>query len=110
MASRQTQQGSFNLEHVKMLVANESFLVSESALTDAEECFEWTVDEIAEAIRRLRPRHWLKSNTSKRDARLMVDHYSLTFKKEKIYLHFSLDFVDGEETVLIESFHSAGGG
>ena len=109
MAGIQKRQCSYDLEHVKMLMANGRYLISDQALTDAAECFEWTDEEIVGAIQRLRPRHWLKSNASRRNPQLAVDHYSLRFRKKGVYLHFSLDFVDGEEKVLIESFHAAGG-
>lgn len=77
-------------------------MIVEKARMTALVDFGWEVEDILDAIEKLRNRHFYKSDIGIRDANKTIDFYKARkLKSEDVYIHFH---VENDDTLVVESF------
>ena len=75
--------------------------VTEEALYSAEDAFGWNLEDIKNALMRLMPKHWYKSEPRYDNPEIWVDYYrARNIMGENIYTHFYVE----EDILVIDSF------
>jgi hypothetical protein len=95
----------YDLAHVKELVADpEGHWVLRRALVTARVDFGWGIEDIRDAVRKLRLKHYCKTSECRTIPGEMVDCYKARgLKGEDVYLHFCVDLETG--CLVIQSCH-----
>jgi hypothetical protein len=92
----------YSLTEAVQKINNGQVLIRPNAVRDAFQLFGWGVSDIKDAYRRLRPRHFHKTDESKVKAGVYLDFYKATINGERIYTHF---YINNESILVINSFH-----
>ncbi|HEC32284.1 MAG TPA: hypothetical protein ENI41_07320 [Deltaproteobacteria bacterium] len=75
--------------------------VTDEALYSAEDAFGWNLEDIKNALMRLMPKHWYKSEPRFDNPKIWVDYYrARNIMGENIYTHFYVE----EDILIIDSF------
>lgn len=75
--------------------------MTEEALYSAEDAFGWNLEDIKNALMRLMPKHWYKSEPRYDNPEIWVDYYrARNIMGENIYTHFYVE----EDILVIDSF------
>jgi len=75
--------------------------VTDEALYSAEDAFGWNLEDIENALMRLMPKHWYKSEHRFDNPKIWVDYYrARNIMGENIYTHFYVE----EDILIIDSF------
>jgi len=75
--------------------------VTDEALYSAEDAFGWNLEDIKNALMRLMPKHWYKSEPRYDNPKIWVDYYrARDIMGENIYTHFYVE----EDILIIDSF------
>lgn len=99
MGARKRKKSYYPLSEVREKIAQGKVLVRSNALDDARRDFGWGVDEILDAICKLKPKHFHKHAESKVRPPTMLDIYKADgLKGEDIYTHF---YIDEETKILV---------
>ena len=94
-------QAYYSLSVVKQLVKQGDVDIRGNALESAYQDFGWKTDDILDAIRKLKPAHYYKSEPSRMRKSLFIDYYKAPeLKGEAVYIHFYI--VDGR--LIVNSF------
>lgn len=92
-------QGIYALSEVRELIEQGRFCVNLNALNDAQRDFGWESSDIVDALKRLRPGHFYKSDSSAKKHGIVLDFYKARgLKGEDVYTHF---YIDDETGVLV---------
>ena len=93
----------YALSEVRELIDQGKVLLRPNALDDAQRDFGWGTRDILDALRKLRPGHFYKSDTSAKKHAVMLDFYKAQgLKGEDVYTHFYID--DENEVLVVNSF------
>lgn len=93
-------QPYYSLSAVKQLVKQGNVEIRGNALEGAYQDFGWKTDDILDAIRKLKPAHYYKSEPSRMRKSLFIDYYKAPeLKSEAVYVHFYI--VDGLDDLLL---------
>lgn len=85
------------------MVQQRSVQIRANALEDALHDFGWETPDIVDALMRLRPKHFYKSDESKKKPGTLLDIYKACgLKGEDVYMHFYIDDVKG--VLVVNSF------
>jgi len=104
-ARREKGGGYYSLHCIKKLVRNGAIDVTRKALDCANRDFGWDYPAIRDALCGLKDRHFYKSERHRVIPGVVVDIYKARkLKGEDVYLHFYVDYLDGEERVILNSF------
>jgi hypothetical protein len=93
----------YKLSEVIKKINNGQVLIKPNATRLAYRQFGWGLCDIKDAYRKLRPKHFHKSDVSKYKAGVYLDIYKATINGEKIYTHFYID--NNSKFLVINSFH-----
>jgi len=94
-------QAYYSLSVVKQLVKQGDVDIRGNALDSAYQDFGWKSGDILDAIRKLKPAHYYKSELSRMRESLVIDYYKAPeLKGEAVYVHFYI--VDGR--LIVNSF------
>ena len=94
-------QPYYSLSAVKQLVKQRVVDIRGNALEGAYQDFGWKSDDILDAIRKLKPAHYYKSEPSRMRESLFIDYYKVPeLKGEAVYVHFFI--VEGR--LIVNSF------
>jgi hypothetical protein len=89
----------YSLSEVRQMVDQGKILLRPNALDDAQRDFGWDTRDILDALRKLQPRHFYKSDTSAKKPAVVLDFYKAPgLKGEDVYTHF---YIDDENSVLV---------
>lgn len=92
-------QSIYALSEIRKLIDQRRFCVNPNALNDAQRDFGWETSDIVDALKRLKPGHFYKSDSSAKKPGVVLDFYKARgLKGEDIYTHF---YVDDEAGVLV---------
>ena len=81
------------------MIAQGKVLINSNALDDARRDFGWETADILDALGRLQPKHFYKSDTSRTKPAIVLDVYKApSLKGEDVYTHF---YIDDEDIVLV---------
>jgi hypothetical protein len=93
----------YALSEVRELIDQGKVLVRLNALDDAQRDFGWETRDILDALRKLRPGHFYKSDTSVKKDAVVLDFYKAWgLKGEDVYTHFYIDDENG--VLMVNSF------
>ena len=93
----------YQLAEVIQKINNGQVLINKNAEDDAYQQFGWGLSDIKDAYRKLRPKHFHKTNVSKYIPGVAIDTYKATINGEQIYTHFYIN--DKSKLLVINSFH-----
>ncbi len=93
----------YPLSEVRERIAQGKILIRSNALEDARRDFGWEIDDILDAICRLKPKHFHKHARSKVKPPIVLDFYrAQDLNGEDVYTHFYID--DEDKILVINSF------
>jgi hypothetical protein len=82
----------YPLGQVKSLVASGRYVITYNAQAYAYNFLGWKIEDIESALMKLEPKHFYKSELSKRDGKTWIDYYkAFGLMGENVYLHFHVD-------------------
>lgn len=83
----------YSLKTVKSLVVSkDNVVIEKGARLGAKRSFGWSREKIIEAIKKLQPRHFHKSDHRYDDPTLYVDYYKAQrLMRENVYIHFRIE-------------------
>lgn len=91
----------YSLTAAKQLIKQGDVAIRGNALEGAYQDFGWKTDDILDAIRKLKPAHYYKSEPSRMRESLLIDyHKAPELKGEAVYIHFYI--ADGR--LIVNSF------
>jgi len=91
----------YSLSAVRQLVQQGDVDIRGNALEGAYQDFGWKTDDILDAIRKLKPVNYYKSEPSRMRKSLFIDYYKAPeLKGEAVYVHFYI--LDGR--LIVNSF------
>lgn len=93
----------YRLSEVVQKINNGQVLITKNASHEAYQIFGWGFSDIKNAYKKLRPKHFYKTDVSHNDTSLCLDFYKATIYREEIYTHFYIDDFSG--FLVINSFH-----
>jgi hypothetical protein len=92
-------QSFYALSEVRDLIDQRRVDVRPNALDDAQRDFGWETSDILDALKRLQPKHFYKSDASAKKYGVVLDFYKACgLKGEDVYTHF---YIDDEKGVLV---------
>ena len=100
---RSYTKSHYQLSEVIQKINNGQVLINYNAERDAYQQFGWGLPDIKDAYRKLRPKHFHKTDVSQYKAGVALDFYKATINGEKIYTHFYIN--DKSKFLVINSFH-----
>ena len=93
----------YPLREVREKLSTNKVLIRRNALSYARKDFGWETADILDALKKLRPNHYYKTDPSENKPGIMLDFYRATnLKGENIYTHFYID--DQTGLLIINSF------
>ncbi len=92
----------YSLSEVRQKIADGELLIRSDAVQDALKDFGWGTSEILDVYKMLQPKHFYKTDNSKKKSHLVIDIYKAHINGEDIYTHFYID--DTQNKVIINSF------
>lgn len=96
----------YTLKDIRELALKGDYQINADALRDAWWDFQWSEDDMIDAIDKLRPLHFHKSELSIKRSGTMLDFYKAPgLKGEDVYTHFYVKLNDGKPVLVINSFH-----
>lgn len=93
----------YQLSEVIKKINSDQVLINKNAEDDAYQQFGWGISDIKDAYRKLRPKHFHKTDASEYIVGVAIDFYKATINGEKIYTHFYIN--DKSGFIVINSFH-----
>jgi hypothetical protein len=97
-------QSTYPLSEVKELVDQGKVWLKPNALQCAQRDFGWERRDILDALKKLKPGHFNKSDPSVKKPGVLLDIYkAYGLKGEDVYIHFYIDDQDG--ILVVNSFH-----
>jgi len=100
--SRRVASSSYySLTNVVQKINSGHVIIRSNAIRDAYQLFGWGVSDIKGAYKKLKPRHFQKTDESKVKSGVYLDFYKATINGEKIYTHF---YINEQSTLVINSF------
>lgn len=101
--TREKPPNWYPLSEVRNLINKGKYLITANARDSAYRDFGWHSDDIVNAIKKLSPKHFYKTEISKRDSSKAVEVYKARgLNGENIYTHFYID--DEQKLLIINSF------
>jgi hypothetical protein len=94
---------TYPLKDVVAKIRQGDVKIRADAIKDAFRDFGWGINDILQAIRKLKPKHFIKTTPSLYVPDIMIDSYRATIDKEQVYTHF---YIDSTGYLVINSFHS----
>jgi hypothetical protein len=89
----------YSLAEVKKLVKAGNVLIREKSQKSAREDFGWDFNDILDALKKLQPKDFRKSDESFFEPKIPVDYYkAYGLKGEDVYIHF---YIQSETNLLI---------
>jgi len=92
----------YKLSEIRQKIAAGNVLINSNAKRCAFQDFGWGMEDILNAYRNLRPKHFYKTASYKGRPTVAVDYYKANLYGEDIYTHFYID--DTEKKLVINSF------
>lgn len=93
----------YKLSEVIQKINNGQVIIKRNAEDKAYEQFGWGLSDVKNAYKKLRSRHFNKTDVSDFKEGVALDFYKATIYGEKIYTHFYID--DKSGFLIINSFH-----
>lgn len=100
---RSNTKSYYSLSEVITKINNGQVLIRPDAIRDAFQQFGWEISDIKNAFRKLKPKHFHKTDGSKIKPGVALDFYKANINGENIYTHFYID--DSSKKLIINSFH-----
>jgi len=92
-------QSAYPLSEIKQLIGQGKVWLKPNVLKDAQSDFGWGKSDIVDALSKLKPGHFYKSDTSLMKPGVQLDFYKARgLKGEDVYTHF---YIDDEAGILI---------
>ena len=85
------------------MIDDGAVVIRDDAKLDARRDFGWRDPDIMDALKKLQPRDFYKSDTSVVKPLTVLDFYKARVNGENVYVHFYID--DGLKKLVINSFH-----
>lgn len=105
-AKRQTvsrPESFYPLSEIKQLIDQGKVWLKPNALDHAQRDFAWETCDILDALRKLKPGHFYKSEMSAKKHGVVLDFYKAHgLKGEDVYVHLYIDDEDG--VLVVNSF------
>jgi len=93
----------YGIKKIHRYIKEEKVFIPPGALRDAKNCFEWTSENILEAILKLQSQHCKKKVPFNGDLNIPVEHYKArNIMGEDIYTHLHID--PDDDVLVIGSF------
>jgi hypothetical protein len=92
----------YDLSYIRQLIDEQKVLIRQNAEDSALDNFGWGIDDIKAAIKKLKPKHYHKSEDHRERPGTILDYYKAHgIKTEDIYTHF---YIDSDGFLIISSF------
>ena len=99
---RKGRRSYYPLREVRLRVRTGKVKVTGSASRCAQQDFGWGVKDILDAVQKLKPKHFYKTEQCKVKPGQMVDYYTAKgLKGEDVYIHFYIDITT--DVLIIQS-------
>ena len=93
----------YQLSEVRQYILKGKVRINPNARRDAYRCFGWESEDIIDAILKLQPKYYYKTDASRINPENVIDYYKAKgLKGENVYIHYYID--DESETLIINSF------
>ncbi|MFZ7134117.1 MAG: type II toxin-antitoxin system MqsR family toxin [Eubacteriales bacterium] len=95
------QLNHYSLSVVEQRINDGMYLIKENAKQGAYQDFGWDTSDIKKFYRKLKPRHFHKTDSSKCKLGVIIDAYKAHIYGEDVYTHFYIE----EGLLVINGFH-----
>jgi len=97
---REVRNPYYSLREIRLRIKKTKVQVTGTAYMEAQRDFGWGEKEILDAVRKLKFRHFYKSEKCRIDPGQIVDYYKARgLKEENVYIHFYID-IETDELVV----------
>lgn len=96
-------KSQYNLSEVIQKINGGQFLVRPDVIRDAFQLFGWGISDIKIVYKKLKPKHFQKSDNLRSKPGYVIDVYKIHIFGENIYTHFYIDSTTNR--LIINSFH-----
>lgn len=82
-------------------INDNKIVVTKNALTTANDCFGWGIEDIKIALKSLKVNHWYDGKGRFNNPKIIVDYYrAYDLRGENVYTHFYFE----DEMLIVDSF------